>query len=384
MLVRDLSAAMDSIAPPDLAAPWDNVGLLVGAPLDTLGGPVFLTIDLTESVLDEAIGAGAAAIVAYHPPIFEPFKRLTAGTPRERIILRAARSGIAICSPHTALDAVPGGLTDWLCEGLSGGEPAPDRAGTIAGDCRALEPHPHSDRHQEVKIVTFVPAEAVAKVRDALAGSGAGIIGAYTVCSFGVAGMGTFLGGAGSNPTVGIAGKLEEAGEVRLEMVCSRAALPLALEALRRFHPYEEPAADVYALLPKPRRGAGAGRRLVLDRAVSVGELAARLKGFLGLPTVSVAAADPGLTVTHVGVCPGSGGPLASAAAAEACEVFVTGEMKHHDVLAAVNRGLAVILAGHTETERGYLPRLAARLGAMLPGVQVRVSAADRGLMAAV
>lgn len=374
MKVADVARAMETVAPLALGESWDNVGLIVGSLERRLAGPVVLTIDLTEPVLAEAVAAKASAIIAYHPPIWDPVRRITDGTPKQRIVLGAIEAGIAVYSPHTALDAAPGGLTDWLCEGLSGGT-----EGKIAGDCRAIAPHARRDETSEVKIVTFVPEPAVEAVRNALATAGAGIIGHYRVCSFSGAGTGTFLGDDASQPAVGEKGRLEHAAELRLEMVCSKAALPLALETLRRFHPYEEPAVDVYELLARPERGQGLGRRLVLDQAASVGALAERLKSHLGITMVKVACSgDADRPVTHVGVCAGSGSDLAPRARTDGCEVYVTGEMTHHEVLAELNAGMSVILAGHTNTERGYLPRLARRLSTLLPGVRVEVSRADR------
>lgn len=90
--VDGLAGAMDRIAPLYGAEPWDRVGLHVGDPSRDLAGPVLLTIDLTERVLDEAIGSRASAIVAYHPPIWKPLERVTASTATERIV-RGDRGG---------------------------------------------------------------------------------------------------------------------------------------------------------------------------------------------------------------------------------------------------------------------------------------------------
>jgi dinuclear metal center YbgI/SA1388 family protein len=377
MKVRDLVSAMEETAPLSLAEGWDKVGLLAGDRERALDGPVLLTIDLTEAVLAEAIGMGARAVVAYHPPIWEPLTRITDVTPRQRIILRALEAGLAIYSPHTALDAVAGGVTDWLAEGLSGSE----EEGRIAGDCRALTPHSMMPLTQEMKIVTFAPASAVEQVRGALASAGAGLIGKYQICSFSTNGTGTFLGGEGANPAVGAAGQIEHVAEVRLEMVCAKAALPIALQTLRRLHPYEEPAIDVYELAPQPARNLGSGRRLVLDKPVTVVELAQRLRAWIRRDRVRYALVDDreaDRPVKAVGICPGSGAGLSKLARAEGCDVFVTGEMNHHDVVGALHAGMHVILGNHTSTERGYLPRLAKRLRVLLPGVEVRVSEKDR------
>ena len=164
-------------------------------------------------------------------------------------------------------------------------------------------------------------------------------------------------------------------------MVCSRRALGLALETLRSFHPYEEPAVDVYELVGKPRRDTGAGRRLTLDHPATLDDLADRLKKHLGVSAVQLAAAGKTggkAKVTRIGIVPGAGASLAEAARLDGCEVFVTGEMKHHDVLACVGSGMGVILGGHTQTERGYLPRLAKRLEEELPRVRALVSEKDR------
>src|SRR5688572_20493628 len=112
MKVSDLVRAMQTVAPLQYAETWDNVGLLVGSTERDLNGPVLLTIDLTESVLAEAVGAKASALVSYHPPLWEPVKRLTGDTPRGRIILGAIEAGMALYSPHTALDAAAEGVTD--------------------------------------------------------------------------------------------------------------------------------------------------------------------------------------------------------------------------------------------------------------------------------
>jgi len=378
--VSALMSAMEELAPTRFAEPWDNVGLLLGSASEHLRGPVLLCIDLTHAVLDEASTVGSSAIVCYHPPLFAPIKRLTSADARQALFLRAAREGIALYSPHTALDAAPQGMADWLADCcMEQGQPE-------HADRRALLPSAVQDEHQQLKIVTYVPLADVERVRNALATAGAGRIGEYEVCSFSMEGTGTFLGSSNTKPRVGSAEQLSHISECRLEMVCPKRALAIALATLREFHPYEEPAIDVIVLHPQPRRQIGVGRRLVLDKPVALRKLAMRLKVALGVRHVEVAtAADSAAAddtagdanITCIGVCPGSGGELVDAAIAEQCQVLVTGEMKHHDVLAANMRGLSVILAGHTRTERPYLAVLRDRLAERMGPVQVLVSNAD-------
>jgi hypothetical protein len=98
------------------------------------------------------------------------------------------------------------------------------------------------------KLVVFVPPAALDAVRDALFAAGAGQIGDYERCSWYTEGTGTFLGGAGTNPAVGEAGEEERVAELRLETVFPEERQDEIVAALRRAHPYEEPAFDVYLL----------------------------------------------------------------------------------------------------------------------------------------
>lgn len=363
--VANLVAAMEAIAPLSLAASWDNVGLLVGW-REARADRVMLTIDLTEPVLEEAIRANVGVIVAYHPPIFEAMKRLTDAQPRERLVLLAAKEGIAIYSPHTALDAAPDGINEWLAEGVG------------SGDARALRPHESLPTTEQFKIVTFAPAEAVEHIRQGLASVGAGRIGAYEQCSFELPGTGTFFGAAGANPAVGRPGRLERVREVRLEMVCGGDCLPLAMTALREFHPYEEPAVEVHELHARPMRDMGEGRRVMLDRGIPLTTLLARLKRRLGVRRIDVAEAQtPPAKYSTIGLCAGAGGSLLESAIAQGCHAFITGELRHHAVLDAQARGCTVLLAGHTNTERGYLPVLRDRLRSALPGTAISIATRD-------
>ena len=100
-----------------------------------------------------------------------------------------------------------------------------------------------------VKLVWFVPADALEATRDAVFEAGGGRIGEYTRCSWYTAGTGTFLGGEGAAPAVGESGREEHVPELRVETVVPEGRVRDAIVALMLAHPYEEPAYDVYPLL---------------------------------------------------------------------------------------------------------------------------------------
>jgi len=362
-IVRDFEQAMEAIAPLAFAAEWDNVGLLVGR-REAKVRRVLLTIDLTAAVLDEAIGERIDLICTYHPVMFQAIKRLTDQQPGTEILLRAIGAGIAVYSPHTALDAAADGLTDWLADAVGQGYRRP----LIVSESLPAT--------QELKVVTFAPAEAIDRLRDVMASAGAGRIGHYDLCSFAAPGMGTFRGDAKSHPAVGAKERFERVEEQRLEMVCPASALHVLVSTLRQFHPYEEPAIDVYPLRAIPLAKVGGGRKVVLDQPATVGDLAERVKKHLGIDAVK--STDPGKSVRHVAVVPGSGGAFVEPALAQDCDLFITGELTYHTALSAWTRGCGVILTGHANSERGFLSILAGRLAERLDGVDVIMSRADR------
>ena len=99
-----------------------------------------------------------------------------------------------------------------------------------------------------VKLVWFVPEEALEATRDAVFGAGGGVIGDYEHCSWCTKGTGTFLAREGADPAVGSVGQEEHVQEYRVEVAVPEASLTAAVDALRRAHPYEEVAFDLYPL----------------------------------------------------------------------------------------------------------------------------------------
>lgn len=261
--LRAVLAELEKIAPLHLAEEWDNVGLL----LDPRGGEahctrLLLTVDYTWSVLEEVVEREVDLVIAYHPVIFGGLRRLRHAVFGERLLLETLQHGVVVYSPHTALDAAVGGMTDWLAEAVGPGTRRP-----------------------------IVPSSR----------SGS------------------------SDP------------------------------------PLE-----------------GQGRLVDLDAPVSLGSALDALKAHLRLAHVRVAAAPrhlQGEPIRSLAVCPGAGGKVLEAV--EGADLLLTGEMRHHDVLAHNGRDASVVLCDHTNTERGFLPVLAERLRQRLAGVEVLVSERD-------
>jgi len=99
------------------------------------------------------------------------------------------------------------------------------------------------------KLVWFVPREAVDATREAVFAAGAGRIGDYARCSWYTAGTGTFLGGAGTDPSIGEPGREQRVSELRVETVVPAERAAEIVDALVAAHPYEEVAYELYPLV---------------------------------------------------------------------------------------------------------------------------------------
>ncbi len=257
MKLTDILTILDRLAPLRYAESWDNVGLLVGDP-DADVRRVLVTVDYSALVAEEARTHGAELVVAYHPPMFAPVKRV----PHDALWADAVRRGIALYSPHTALDVALDGTNDFLAEAC----------GIATSGRRPLR---------------------------------------------------AFAAKPGTSEPEGIG--LGRVGDVA----------------------------------PEPLRN-----------------VIARLKPALGLDYVLVAGALDKV-VGRVAVAAGAGGELLGDAVRAGAELFVTGEIRHHDALSAVLRGMAVVATLHSNSERAAVKAFAARLARELDGVSVLSSERD-------
>jgi dinuclear metal center YbgI/SA1388 family protein len=359
LTVAVVTEYLEQFAPRQLAAEWDNVGLLLGDPAGAVDR-LMTCLTLTPETAGEAVASGAQLVVSHHPVLFRPVQRLTSATPEGRTLLSLLRAGVAVYSPHTSFDNTRGGINDVLARRLGLTEVGPLRR----------TPGP-----RQYKVVVFVPDSDLARVSDAMFGAGAGQIGQYSQCSFRLPGTGTFFGSEAANPTIGQKGRREEVSEWRLEVVCPEGYLDQVLQAMRRAHSYEEPAHDVYAL--KSPSAAGEGRLGRLAGPMPLRDLAGRVKEVLNAGLVQ-AVGDPQRPVQRVALACGAGGELLTDAVRSRADVFLTGELRFHDYLAAQAQGLALLLPGHFATERCGVEELAIRLQERWPALKAWAAQTER------
>jgi dinuclear metal center YbgI/SA1388 family protein len=357
--VAEVVRWLDRFAPPQLAAEWDNTGLLLGDAAVT--APRILTcLTVTPAVVAEAVDTGVQLIVTHHPILFKAVKKLTSHTPDGRMLLLLAQAGVAVYSPHTSFDNCVGGINDSLAAAIGLTDVSPLRLKDSAKEC---------------KLVVFVPGSDLAKVSDAIFAAGGGIIGQYEQCSYRLSGTGTFFGTESSNPTVGQKGRREEVSEWRLEVVVPDGKVEQVVSAMRAAHSYEEPAFDVYPL--RPKRIGGEGRIGTLPAPLGLDAFASSVKTLCRANGVQVVgAADK--AIRTVAVACGAAGEYLNDAIRRKADAFVTGEVRFHDCLTAEAAGVALVLPGHYATERPAVEALATKLAEAFPTAIVAASQAEQ------
>jgi len=344
MRVSEIVQVMEKLAPRQLAAEWDNVGLQVGHPESEVRR-ILVALDASEAAIARAEEAGCQLLIVHHPLIFKPQAHWREDSPLGRKLARLVRAGLAVYVAHTNLDVAAGGVNDVLAERLE------------LMETRVLAP---AGEEGYYKLVVFVPEGYEDRVWDALAGAGAGWIGKYSHCSFQTLGTGTFKPLEGANPFLGQVGTLEYAKEYRLETILPRGLAADVIRAMLQAHPYEEVAYDLYPLA-NPGRSYGLGRVGRLPVPVPLADFAQRVSQVLGAPVVRWLG-DPSRRIERVAVLGGSGQDFIDQALSAGADVLVTGDVGYHRAREAWEKGLAVIDAGHWATEAPVVPALAARL----------------------
>ncbi|KAF3010571.1 hypothetical protein E8E13_000702 [Curvularia kusanoi] len=307
---RAVVRAMQKLYPKALADnSWDNTGLLLEAPFDPSrrqDNTVLLTIDLTKAVADEAIALKSSIVVAYHPIIFRGLKSLTLANSQQQTLLRLASHGISVYSPHTAVDAAPGGLGDWLADIVTGTKTSYD-----ASPSAAVTPGPQSEGDHD----PFVQRGNEASL---------------TV----------------QRPTF------------QLQHHPSQTTLRLSKDAPQTTSiPHTRRPVIPQTPEMKTHPGAGMGRIVEFADAQPLPSLLDRIgKGLnnpKGFPIAIPQNASIGdITIRSVGICAGSGGSLLGNLDVD---LLFTGEMSHHEALAAIEKGQVVISLFHSNSERGFL-----------------------------
>lgn len=317
--VGDLVSLLHARYDPATAESWDSVGLVCGDPAEPVRRVLF-AVDPVAAVADEAIAAGVGMVVTHHPLFLRGTSTVAANTAKGRVVHRLIRSGVALLAAHTNADHASPGVSDAIASAL--GLTAVEPLEPLSATRETADP---VDKYQ-----VMVPRADSERVLAAMAAAGAGTIGNYDRAAFLVDGVGTFRPLAGAKPAIGEVGRIERVEETQLHVVAPRRLRAGVINALRRAHPYEEPAFEVIELAVMPTKR-GTGRIGWLPEPTTLRGFARLVDEVLPATAHGVrVAGDPDRPIARVALCGGSGGSLLGAAAARRADVYLTSDLRHH------------------------------------------------------
>jgi dinuclear metal center YbgI/SA1388 family protein len=332
MKLRELTSFLEEIAPLAYQEDYDNSGLIVGNQDMEVSGAL-ISLDCTESVIDEAIQLGFNLIISHHPIVFKGLKKFNGNSYVERVVIKAIKHDIAIYAIHTNLDHILQGVNKKICEKLD-----IRNVSILKVKAGVLK-----------KLVTFCPLAAADNVRKALFEAGAGMVGNYSECSFNVEGIGTFKASTGSVPYVGEIGKQHHEAEVRIEVIYPVNRERVIIASLLGVHPYEEVAYDIYPLT-NGFQEVGSGMIGNLEADWDELEFLKFVKQKLGAKVIRHTELRS-KKIRRVAVCGGSGSFLLQNALNAGADIFITADFKYHEFFDAEGK-LIIADVGHFESEQ--------------------------------
>ncbi|KAI5617651.1 NIF3-like protein 1 [Silurus asotus] len=341
MDLKAVLEVLEKFAPLSLAESWDNVGLLVEPGKQRPIKTILLTNDLTADVMDEAEAMACDLIISYHPPLFRSFKRLVQKDWKQQLAIRAIESGIAVFSPHTSWDSVKGGLNDWLIEGVG------------SGQVSVLSQAVCSSYHKHRLEFTARNEEELNNMLKDIRKTSESETFHYNIIR-------------------------TEQKALQVMLTCPSSGLTPTVQTILG-NATASKSLNITQIQQPPLLGCGQGRHAVLDEQISITVALQRMKKHLGLPYLRLALGNQKTfesVVKSVAVCAGSGASVLQGVKAD---LYITGEMSHHEVLDAVSKGTSVILSEHSNSERGFLTVFKKHLAAHLPdSVTVTISQKDK------
>ncbi len=332
MRIEEIVSYLDTIAPGEFKEDYDNVGLLLGNKKDECSG-ILITLDVTESVIQDAIEKKCNLIVAHHPLIFRGLKSITGKNEVERSVISAIKNNISVFAVHTNLDNLINGVN-----------------GKIA-DLIGIKKTAILDFKKNTlkKLFTFVPVENAPAVRQAIFDAGGGNIGQYSQCSFNMQGTGTFQAKPGADPFIGEIGELTQTNELKIEVIFPAHLERQVIEALLEAHPYEEVAFDLVSL-DNLFQDVGAGVIGELEKPIEE-------KEFLGILTstfnTGIIRHSPlrNKPVQKIALCGGAGSFLISKALSAGADIYISSDIKYHEFFGGEGR-MVIADIGHFESEQ--------------------------------
>lgn len=332
MTISAIISVLEKMAPMFLQESYDNSGLITGQKQTECTGAL-LCLDVTESVINDAISKNCNLIISHHPIVFKGIKKFDSDYYVDKTIIAAIKNDIAIYACHTNMDNVINGVNGKIADKLN------------LINRRILQPKSFLIQ----KLVVFVPFEYQEVLEKSLFEAGAGEMGNYGECSFVSEGVGSFKPLEGADPHTGKIGVRTIQKEVKVEVIFPIWKQSAILNAMKNAHPYEEVAYELYTLQNKHQE-IGAGIIAELEQSVDIKNFLNEIKSIFNVKCLKHTQIISE-KIKKIAICGGSGSFLIQDAIRAKADVFITSDIKYHDFFEANNQ-LVLVDIGHFESEQ--------------------------------
>lgn len=326
MIIKDLLQVIDKHVPFSSSESWDNVGLLIGNQENEVNG-ILTALDCTNEVVDEAIEQNINTIIAHHPLIFKGVQNITNDS-YGPIIRKLIQNDIQLIALHTNLDVYDKGVSYMI------------------GQKIGLTNMEILDKQNETyyKLQIFIPDENVEEMKKAFDNHQLAQTEEYSNVFYQSQGKGQFKPSENANPHIGTSNKTKIVYETKLELMIDGKDKALATRLLYEYHPYEEPVFDFI----KMEKASSVGLGIIgeLPQELSVEDFVGHYKTQLDIPAVRFIG-DKKATIKRIAIVGGAGIGYAHIAKNKQADLFITGDVKHHEALDSIMDGINVLDANH-------------------------------------
>lgn len=330
MKLHKIIQCLEGWAPPIYQESYDNSGLIVGDINSDVNG-CLISLDCTESVVNEAIDKNCNLIISHHPIIFGGITSIDSSHWVGRVLTKAIKNNISLYSIHTNLDNIKDGVNRKICDILK------------LKNYKILSPKYGFSKKLEI----YIPEKDKDDFLEKLFQTGAGKIGNYRECSFQQEGIGTFTPVEGSNPKIGSILKKQNVKETKLEIYFDSDIESKIINSIKSYHPYEEPSYFIHTTdLPSKEVGSG----MIGERKITFNDLLDELKNNFKCNSIKHTKIIKE-NINKIAVCGGSGSFLTTPAITNKADVFITSDFKYHDFFEANNK-ITLVDIGHYESEQ--------------------------------
>ncbi len=337
MKVKDIMRIINRYANEAFAAEWDNSGLQIGD-VESNVSNALLCVDVTESVIDEAINNKCEIIISHHPLLFKPVANVTSNNAKGRNIIRLIKNNIAVYSSHTCFDVSPYGINQYFANMFQ------------LEDVRFL------DDWAEViyKIEIYVPYEQTEELLARLYEVGAGTAGNYKNCSYELSGEGTFTPLENASPYIGEDNIPSRVSEKKIEILSPKAKIKKIIDTIYEVHPYESPVFNI-SEVKYVGSGIGVGIAGHLSKPLESTLFIEKLKAFFGVEGIRVSNNYKSTTVSKIAFCGGSGSEYIKTAIGMQMDAIITSDCKSNDFSFAAENDIILICPTHFKSEHCFI-----------------------------